>query len=93
MTASPTAPKIYEIFDISYSHMADLEEEIWNSDNEEKLCCTSKQTFSSDSPLNSMQKFPMTALENEEEFDFSPYNVAAGVKICDNLDILEEISY
>jgi len=28
----------------------------------------------------------------KRKFDFSPFNVAAGVKICNTLDILEEIS-
>ena len=50
------------------------------------------QTFSSDFPLNSVQKFPVIASESEDKFDFSPSNVATGVKICDTLDILEEIS-
>ena len=40
-----------------------------------------------------MQNFLVIASESEEKFDFSPSNVAAGVKICDTLDILEEISY
>ena len=31
-------------------------------------------------------------VESEEKFDFSPSNVVDGVKICDTLDILEEIS-
>ena len=39
------------------------------------------QTFSSDSPLNSVQNLPVIASESEEEFDFSPSNVVAGVKI------------
>ena len=47
------------------------------------------QTFSSDFPLNSMQKFPMIASESEEEFDFSPSNVSFGVHISNTLDILE----
>ena len=51
------------------------------------------QTFSSDSPLNFVQKFLVIASESEEEFDFSPYNVAAGVNISNTLDILEKISY
>ena len=51
------------------------------------------QTFTSDFPLNSVQNLPVIAFESEEKFDFSPSNVAAGVKICNNLDILEEISY
>ena len=32
------------------------------------------------------------ASESEEKFDFSPSNVAAGVQICNTLDILEEKS-
>ena len=51
------------------------------------------QTFTSDFPLNSVQNLPVIASESEEKFDFSPSNVAAGVKICDTLDILKEISY
>src|SRR5882757_4515994 len=50
------------------------------------------QTFTSDFPLNSMQNFPVIASESEQKFEFSSSNVAAGVKICDKLDILEEIS-
>ena len=47
------------------------------------------QTFTSDFPLNSMQNLPVIASESEEKFDFYPSNVAAGVKICKKLDILE----
>ena len=50
------------------------------------------QTFASDFPLNSVQNLLVIASEIEEKFDFSPSNVVAGVKICDTLDILEEIS-
>ena len=50
------------------------------------------QTFTGDFPLNSVQNLPVIASESEEKFDFSPSNVAAGVQICDTLDILEEIS-
>ena len=50
------------------------------------------QIFTSHFPLNSVQNLPVIASESEENFDFSPSNVAAGVKICKNLDILEEIS-
>ena len=50
------------------------------------------QTFIGDFPLNYVQNLLVIASESEEKFDFSPSNVAAGVKICDNLDILEEIS-
>ena len=49
------------------------------------------QTFIGDFPLNSVQNLPVIASESEN-FDFSSSNVAAGVKICKNLDILEEIS-
>ena len=51
------------------------------------------QTFTGDFPLNSVQNLPAIASESEEKYDFSPSNVSAGVKICDTLDILEEISY
>ena len=50
------------------------------------------QTFTGDFPLNSVQNLPVIAFESKEKFDFSPSNVAAGVKICNKLDILEEIS-
>ena len=50
------------------------------------------QTFIADFPLNSVQNLPIIASESEEKFDFFPSNVAAGVQICDTLDILEEIS-
>ena len=50
------------------------------------------QTLSSDFPLNFVQNIPIIASESEEKFDISPSNVAAGVKICKNLDILKEIS-
>ena len=49
------------------------------------------QTFTGDFPLNSVQNLLVIASESEEKFDFSPSNVAAGVKICKKLDILEEI--
>ena len=50
------------------------------------------QTFSSDSPLKSVQHFLVIASESEEEFDFSPSDVVSGVKICNTLYILEKIS-
>ena len=93
MTPSPDAPEVCEISDISSSHMADTEEYIRISDIEEKHCCTSMQTFSSDSPLNSVQNLPVIASESEEEFDFSPSKFAADVNISNTLDILEKISY
>ena len=92
MPPSPDAPEVYEIFDISSPHMAETEEYIQISDIEEKYCCTSMQTFSSNFPLNYVQNLPVIASESEEKFDFSLSNVAAVVKICNNLDILEEIS-
>ena len=51
------------------------------------------QTFTSDFPLNSMQNLPVIASKSEEKFDFYCSKVAAGVKICETLDILEEILY
>ena len=48
------------------------------------------QTFSSNSPLNSVQNLPVIASEIEEEFDFYPSNISAGVKISNTLDILEK---
>ena len=62
------------------------------SDIEEKYCCTSMQTVIGDFTLNSVQNLPVIASESEEKFDFYPSNVSAGVKICNTLDILEEIS-
>ena len=50
------------------------------------------QTFTDDFPLNSVINLPVIASESEEKFDFSSSNVAAGVKICNTLDILEKIS-
>ena len=50
------------------------------------------QTFTGDFPLISKQNLPVIASKSEDKFDFSPSNVDAGVKICDKLDILEEIS-
>ena len=89
VTPSLDAPEVYEISDISSPHIAEIEEDIRISNIEEKYCCTSMQTFTSDFPLNSVQNLPVIASESEEKFDFSPSNVAAGVQICKNLDILE----
>ena len=50
------------------------------------------QTFTGDFPLNYVQNLPVIASESEEKFEFSSSNVAAGVQICDTLDILEKIS-
>ena len=72
MTPSPDAPKVYEIFDISYPHMAETKEDIRISDIEEKYCYTSMQTFIGDFPLNSVQNLPVIASENEEKFVFIP---------------------
>ena len=89
VTPSPTALEVHEIYDISYYHICGIEEDIWISNNEEKVCYTSMQTFTGDFPLNYVQNLPVIASESEEKFDFSPSNVSTGVKICDNLDILE----
>ena len=62
------------------------------SDIEEKYCCTSMQTFIGDFPLNFVQNLAVITSESEEKFDFYPSNVSASVKICNKLDILEEIS-
>ena len=80
-----------QISDISSPHIAKTEEEIQISNIDEKYCCTSMQTFNGDFPLNFVQNLPVIASESEEKFYFSSSNVAAGVKICDTLDILEEI--
>ena len=50
------------------------------------------QTLSSVPPLNVVQNLPVTTSEKEEEFEFSPSNVAADVNISNYLDILEIIS-
>ena len=92
VTPSPDAPKVHEISDISYSHISETKEDIRISDIEEKHCCTSMQTFTGDFPLNSVQNLPVIASKSEEKVDCSPSNVATGVKICDTLDIFEEIS-
>ena len=93
VTPSPDAPEVHEISDISSSHIAETEEYIQISDIEEKFCSTSVQTFTSDFPLNSVQNLPVIASESEEKFDFSPSNVADGVKICNTLYIFGKISY
>ena len=41
MTPSPDALEVYEIYDISSPHMAEIEEDIRISDIEEKYYCTS----------------------------------------------------
>ena len=46
------------------------------------------ETFTDDFPLNSVQNLPVIAFESEEDFDVSPSNVVAGVKIRNTLDIL-----
>ena len=72
--------EVYEIFDISFSHTADTEEDIWIYDIEEKISFHSTQAFSSDcSILNYVQSLSMFASENDEEFDFSHSNVVVGV--------------
>ena len=71
--------EVYEIFDISFSHMADTEEDIWIYDIEEKISFHSMQTLFNVSPLNSVQNLSVIASESEEGFDFSPYNVVVGV--------------
>ena len=93
MTPSLDAPEVCAISDISSPDMDETEEYIQISNIEEKHCCTSMLTFTSDFSLNSVQNFPVIASESEEKFDFSLSNVASGVKMCNTLDILEEISY
>ena len=81
MTPSPTAPEVYEIYDISSSHIVDPEEYIQIYFIEEKLSFHYMQTFSSDSStLNFVQSLPVIASENKKEFDFSISNVIVGVK-------------
>ena len=80
MTPSPIAPEFYEIYDISYYHMADLEEEIRIYFIEEKLSFHSMQKISSGSSiLNYVHSLPMIVSKNEEEFDFSISNDVVGV--------------
>ena len=50
------------------------------------------KSSSSDFPLNFVQNSPVVASKSEEKFDLSPSNVVVGVKICNTLDILEELS-
>ena len=60
MTPSPATPEVYEIYDISSSHMDDLEEDIQISVFEEKLSFHSMQKFSSDSSiLNFVHSLPV----------------------------------
>ena len=90
MTPSPVAPKVYEISDISYSHMVDPEEDIRISFFEEKLSFHSMQKISSDSSiLNCVHSLPVIVSEYEEDFDFSISNDVFGVKISNNLNVLE----
>ena len=94
MTPSLVAPKVYEIYGISYSHIIDPEEDIRISIIEEKLSFHSMQKFSSDSSiLNSVHCLPVIVSENKEEFDFSISNDVVGVHKSNTLDILEIISY
>ena len=48
VTPSPATLEVYEISDISSSHISKTEEDIEISDIEEKYCCTSMQTFTAD---------------------------------------------
>ena len=70
VTPSPDALEVYEIYDISYSHMDDKEEEIQISYIEEKLSFNSMQTLSSVPPLNFVQNLPVIASESEEIWFF-----------------------
>ena len=80
MNPSPIAPKFYEIFDTSYSHIDDLEEDIWISVVEEKISFHSTQLFSSDfSILNYVQSFPGKAERAKEKFNSSLSNHVVGV--------------
>ena len=80
MTPSPIAPEVYEIFDISYLHMDDPEEDILISVIEENLSFHSMQQFSNDSSIiNSVHGLPVIAPGKGEEFDFSVSNDVSGV--------------
>ena len=60
VTPSPTAPKVYEISDISSSDIFDPEEYIRISNVEENISFHSMQKFSSDSYIiNSVHSLPM----------------------------------
>ena len=48
VTPSPDALEVHEISDISSYHISEIEEDIQIYDIEEKQCCTSMQTFTSD---------------------------------------------
>ena len=86
VTPSPADPKVYEIFDISYSHIVDPEEDIWNSIVEEKI------SFSIDSCiLNYVQSLLVKAQGGEEKFDSSLSNHVVSVHKSDTLGVLEEI--
>ena len=58
--------------------MPDSEEDIRISDIEEKIS------------LNFVQNLLVIASQSEEEFDFSPSNVATHLEISNKLDILEK---
>ena len=93
VTPSLIAPEVYEIFDISSPHMADLEEDIRISTIEENISFHSMQKFSSDSSIiNFVHSLPVISLGKDEEFDFSVSNDVAGVHISNYLDMLEIIS-
>ena len=72
VTLSPTASEVYEISDISYPHMDDLEEDIRISIIEENISFHSMQIFSSDSSIiNFVHSLSVIALGKGGEFDFS----------------------
>ena len=80
VTPSLAASEVYEIYDISSPHMADLEEEIQISVVEWNLSFHSMQKFSSDSSIiNYVHSLPVIVSEKEEEFDFYIYNDVDGV--------------
>ena len=92
MTPSPTALEVYEISDISYSHISNLEEYIRIYFIEGKISFHSTQAFFKySSILNFVQRLSVIASKNEEEFDFSLSNVAYGVKKSNTLDVFEEL--
>ena len=85
MTPSLVAPEVYEIYDISYPHMADLEEDIRISVVEENVSFLSMQKFSSDSSIiNSRHSLPVISPGKGEEFDFSVSNDVSGVQISNS---------
>ena len=92
MTTYPFAPEFHEIYDISYSHTSDPEEDIPTSNVEEKFSFHPTQSFSNDSSiLNYVQSLPVTTQGAEEKFDSSLSNIVFRVKRSHILVVMEEM--